>query len=113
MRLAAKLAAETVVVGLQLEDGSNSGEIQPSGEQLADAPQSVEVIRAVQTSTAASTSRFEESPTLVQAQALRVKADKASGDRDAVHPAAGVILGQGHWESSLSTTTCIGLPPMI
>lgn len=84
-----ELSAEMLVVGLELEDEGDTGEVQPLAEESLDAAESVEVVAAVQATATRSAVGREESGLLVGTNVLRAGADQIGGDADPVDALAG------------------------
>lgn len=72
--------AELGVVGFELEDGGDAGEVEPGVEKVADATEPVEVVGAVEAGAAVGAGGLEKSAAFVESQALRVQPDEFRGD---------------------------------
>ena len=72
------------VLGLEVEDHADPREVEPGGEQLADPPSRVEVVRAVAARASRRPVGLEQPTGLVETQVLHPRADQLGRDGDAV-----------------------------
>jgi HSP20 family protein len=90
--LLVQLLAQSGVVGLEFEYGGDSGQVEPTGEQLADAHQTGKVVLAVQPGAALGALRLEESALLIGAEVLDPGADDVGSNGDAVDAPGRIVL---------------------
>jgi hypothetical protein len=96
------------VLVLQVHDHGDTGEVEPGLEQVADAPNSVQVVGAVAAGAASGALGIEQPAGLIQPQRLHPHADQLGGDRDAVHAARVIGSGCSHRQRPYANL-CVGL----